>query len=705
MNLTEYRTELKLDLKDATTLWSNDELDRCVERAVADLSRFIPLEAIYEYTIDYTVTAESSTAPAAATWKDLAHKPIKPESETVTTDPVGTTYTRDTDYTMDYINGKYTIIATGSITEADSLLFGYTKSRLGIDISAIISALIRVVKVEYPVDKVPQQFVSFNIWNEFMYIGSQKVGESQIQLTDKEHIAIYYDKEHTFPTVSADGSYQEYLDQVICIGAGAYALLIKAIQYEHQSVTDLASSRTALGNLSGIHTAVGTALGNLAAIHVLTDAALDKIATYATDADTALDAFITAIAFAPTALAKVDTYLAGASESTKALLAQIATDAASLRTAMITAVVAAKAYLDEVDTTDLVGAEGVWADEVKHILDYVLVRGSTTGTFVAEEEATGGTSSAVAIVKVVGTNYITFQMKVGSFSTDETITGAGAATITATEIETNPTAEEFLELGDSTIDITSILTDVETALDKIATEVAAGKTYIETGDDKINTVNVGDNVPELYRDYANVEVGLGAGYRQEASERLRKATLQQQQAELYRRYAEAALEMARLWENKRRDFLSQATARINAAMGYVQEAESRLSNLRSYIEQGNAYATIANGFTAEADGRTAVARSYVEEAAQRLAMSRGYAEEASGRMAEIDRYLSEVGARLSELDDYVAEADRYIGLAGSDRELADRFKAEGIERRNEFWSILRDKSEYRKRLVSTPVRQ
>jgi len=641
MNLTEYRTELRLDLKDATTLWSNDELDRCVERAVADLSRFIPLEAVYEYTIDYTVEDESSTAPAAGTYKALAYKPIKPESETVTTDPAGTTYTRDTDFTMDYINGKYTIISGGSISENDSLLFDYTKSRLGIDISAIISALIRVVQVEYPVDKVPQQLVSFNIWNEFMYIGSQKVGQSQIQLTDKEHIAIYYDKEHTFPTVSADGSYQEYLDQVVCIGAGAYALLIKAIQYEHQSVTDLASSRTALGNLSGIHTAVGTALGNLAAIHTLTDAALDKIATYVADADTALDAFITKIADAPTALAKVDTYLAGASESTKALLAQIATDAASLRTAMVTAVVAAKAYLDEVDTTDLQSAEAVWMDEVKHILT----------------------------------------------------------------AEAMPNAQYFLGLGDDSIDITSILTDVEAALDKIATEVAAGKTYIETGDDKINTVNIGDNVPELYRDYANVEVGLGAAYRQEASERLRKATLQQQQAELYRRYAEAAIEMARLWENKRRDFLSQATARITAAMGYVAEADSRLSNLRSYIEQGNSYATIANGFTAEAEGRIAVARSYIEEAAQRLAMSRGYAEEASGRMAEIDRYLAEVGARLSELDDYVAEADRYIGLAGSDRELADRFKAEGIERRNEFWSILRDKSEYRKRLVSTPVRQ
>jgi len=703
MNLVEYRTAILMDLKATLAEWSGNEIDRCVERAVADLSRFIPLEAVYEHTINYTVTDEPSTAPAVGTFKALANKPIKPESEKVTNAAGDTTYTRDTHYTMDYINGEYTIITT--ISEGDSLLFDYTKSRLGIDISAIIPALIRVVQVEYPVDKVPQQLVSFNIWNDFMYIGSQKVGQSQIELTDKEHIAIYYDKEHTPPTASADGSYQEYLDQVVCIGAGAYALLIKALQYEHQSVTDLASSRTALGSLGGMHSAIAVALSNLAAIHTLADAALDKIASYGGNAVTALAAFVTAIDKAPVALSKVSTYLRGDTESTAALLKQITTDASELRTAILAALVCANNYLDEVDTTDLQGAEAVWLDEVKHILDHVLVRGSITGTFVVEEEATGGTSSAVAIVKVVGTNYVVFQMKVGTFTTDETITGAGAATIVASGIESYINAETLLELGDSTIDISSILTSVGTAMTKIATEIAAGKTYIETGDDKINTVNIGDNVPELYRDYANVEVGLGAAYRQEASERLREATIQQQQAELYRRYAEAALEMARLWENKRRDFLSQATVRVSAAMGFIGEADLRMSNLRSYMEQASGYATIANGFTAEAEGRIAVARSYIEEAAQFLAICRTYAEEANGRMAEMDRYLSEASVKLSQADDYLGEVDRFMGLAGSDRELADRFKAEGIERRNEFWSILRDKSEYRKRLVSTPVRQ
>ncbi|KKN60924.1 hypothetical protein LCGC14_0527230 [marine sediment metagenome] len=637
-----YQAELRLDLKDGSTLWSNYELDRSVQRAVDDLSRSYPLEAVYEHTISYTITGEASTAPAAGTYKALAYKPIRPKSETITNAAGTTTYTRGTDYTIDYMNGKYTIISTGSISENDSLLVSYTKSRLGIDLSAIISNLVRVVRVEYPADQVPQQFVSYNIWNDFMYIGSQKPGESQKQLNDGEHVVIYYDKPHTAPLASTVPSYPALLDEVICIGAGAYALLVKALQYEHQSVTDLASSRTALGNLSGIHTAVGTALGKLTAIHTLVDAAFDKVTTYIADADTALDAFISAIAAAPTALAKVDTYLAGASESTKAQLALITTFAAGLRTAALTAVDAANTYLDEVDTTDLQGAEAVWADEVKHIL-----------------------------------------------------TEAGI-----------PNAEDFLESGDDSIDISSILTKVETALDKIATEVAAGKSYLGTGDSLINKVNVGENVPGLYREYASVQAdGVAAGYRWEAAERVNKARVQQQQAEEYRKYAEVTLEMAKLWESKRRDFLSGATTRINAALGFLGEADSRLNNLRSYIEQANGYSTIANGFVAEANGRIAVARSFIEEATQRLVMSRGYAEEANGRMAEIDRYLSEVGARLAELDDYMEEADRYISLANSDRELSDRFRTEGLERRNEFWSILKDKSEYRKRTSTTAVRQ
>lgn len=400
----EYQTEIWSDLKGDVTLWTSAEITRCVERAVDDLSRFYPLEAVYEHTIVQTVTAEHWTADATyGEFVSLNHKPIKPGSETVT-DSAGNACTKDTDYTMDYINGRIAHIGGGEIDSGEvDCHITYKKDVLGIDLSDIITNMIRVVRVEYPVDQVPQQFVSFNIWNDFMYIGSQKTGESQAQLTDKKHVAIYYEKPHTAPLAAAAPSYPAFLDEVICIGAAAYALLMMALKYEHQAVTDIA----------------------------YVDTALDKIAAEMT----ALDGELTA-------------------------------------------------------------AAGVWSDE------------------------------------------------------------------------------------------NSVLSIVEGALDE-------GVGYLEDGTSKINTVNVGDNVPELYRDYANVMAA----------------------------FAERYFLVARAWEQKRADLLTEAAR---------------------YIDKGDAW-------TAEAQGR--------------------------------------------------------ISNAGLYLEIAMRWRQEGLERRNEFWSILRDKSEYRKRISSTPVRQ
>jgi len=40
--IQHYITDLRLDLKDSGALWSDPELTRCVEKAVADYSRLVP---------------------------------------------------------------------------------------------------------------------------------------------------------------------------------------------------------------------------------------------------------------------------------------------------------------------------------------------------------------------------------------------------------------------------------------------------------------------------------------------------------------------------------------------------------------------------------------------------------------------------------------------------------------------------------------
>jgi len=76
------------------------------------------------YTV--AVTDESSVAPAVGSWKSLDYKFMTPDSVVITTDPAGTAYAEGTDYIVDYINGRYQILAAGSITAADDLLVDYS---------------------------------------------------------------------------------------------------------------------------------------------------------------------------------------------------------------------------------------------------------------------------------------------------------------------------------------------------------------------------------------------------------------------------------------------------------------------------------------------------------------------------------------------------------------------------------------------------
>ena len=676
LTLAEFRTLLAIDLKvTVDTEMSKAELNRAVQRAVDDLSRYLPLEAVHEETLDFTITDESITTPAAAlatyvvnaktlngesdgstltvantrvnpprrltvtltdanysvtelaitvkgsdqdghyieeTWSlptlkvsgttyqgssyfsritavivtrvagsiaagdtisvgtgnaydsyiFLANKPIRPQSEEVTSSPAGTTYTRDTDYTMDYTNGAIKFINGGSMAAGTAYLVDYTKSRLGINIGSISPILTRIQRVQYPVDLIPQQFVPFNIIGDFMYVAGKATGQSQEELADKKHIAIYYERRQMPPSEYSPGSYPDVLDEVIAIGAAGYALLTEAQQYEQQAVTDLASMRTELGLTTGIHTLVA--------------AALDKVATYVADMDTALDAAIVQAAAAATAFGKINndagrvyltdadaaldiaaisigkmsTYLENnTSEDAKSWLTKITTDIAGLRTAFLTAVDAANSYLDSVATTDI----------------------------------------------------------------DAPTVGAAA--------------------------------------------------WLLEGELLINTVNVGDRVPENFREYA---------------------------------MAKAAI----------------AQARGQAATGYIQEAASRLDDLRTYIEQANGWANIATGFgneaslsIAEAVQRIGIADRYIAEAAGRTNSAMSYVSEANGRFNMCQAFIQEGQTRIAEIDRHLAEAAHYETAANQDLLLADRFRAEGLTRLNEFHQIMRNKAEYRKRVSSVSVRQ
>ena len=360
------RADLVLDLKDSGSLWSSAEYDRCIDRAYADLTRYLPREKIYEESLQFSITAESFTTPLstdadrivvakdlngvvagdtctitaqpdvprpitalltdandsitgliitvvgfdrdgkAATeiltyslgqskslvgsqyfdyissititqiggtggagdtldvgigvytsvWVQLANKPIKPASDTTS---VGV---RNTDYYIDYAEGRVKAISGGLLAANTAYTINYTKSQIAIDLSSLTD-FIRVHQIEYPVGDIPQSFVQGDVFANKLFITGMGESQSQSSMAEDKHIRVYYDAVHIAPSDYVPGTAPAFLDSTIALLAGAYALLIYALKNEHQAITDFASLRTSLTSANTAHTALGTALANL----------------------------------------------------------------------------------------------------------------------------------------------------------------------------------------------------------------------------------------------------------------------------------------------------------------------------------------------------------------------------------------------------------------------------------------------------------
>ena len=579
------RTDLRLDLKDSGSLWSNAELDRAIERAVADLSRFLPREKFYEETLQFTVSGESITSLATTSltaivnaqsinvaagnvltiagqpdlprpltltitdadsstygatfivrgmdkdeiaqteifhysrgdsktiigkkefkyvyevelesdsgsgagdtlsvgygatttgWVYLAYKPIKPKSETITSSPAGTTYTRDTDYTIDYINGKIKLISGGSMAASTAYLASYTKDKLSVDLSSLAD-LIRVEEVEYPIGEIPQSIAAWDMFGKILVVTGGPEGGEQQSLSEDYHIRIKYAAEHQPPNDDTPSSIPEFLENTVLMAAEAYALFIYALKHEHQALTDLTTARTAIAAAETAQTAIGTALANV-----------KKYLDNNTTAD------------AESILASID-------------LAEI-----------VTALDAANAYLDAV-ATDLTNADNVRAKYM-----------GATGNYVD-----GGTEPDI-------------------------------------------------------------------------------KAYLTSGDAILNTIAVGgenEKTPETYAQFAQV--------------------------------TRNALVSAH--EGDRTFYQQDATARTNAALGFVQEAAQRAARIRLLLDESASYQGISTLFAREAEDR------------------------------------------IAQIESYLQEATASINSAGGDLTMADRFRTEAVDKRNEAWNIWRDRKQY-----------
>lgn len=662
MILTAMRTSIRTTLADGGTRWSDDEILQAITQAVADLSRFYPKQGVYEVTVDYQITDEHFTS-SYDTAVSLANQPIEYNSETIETTDDVTSYTRDTDYTIDYWNGTITVLSTGDMADATAYHATYKKSRIGIDISSITN-LIRVVEVFYPVGDIPQAKVSFGIWDDFLFITttSAAVGDdrSQTRVTEKKHIQVLYWAAHDVPGAAA-GSFPRFLDEVIILGATAYCMFIRAVEAETQAKLDLASVRTNLDYLL--------------AIHVLVDTALDRVLTYGEGASDsvkkALQDIGGVITAAETAFGKIDTYLAGGSDSSKAALDSVDAVLGDMDSA-----------LDKVTTyTEGATVSSKWAlAQIAAIL-------SAMETAMGKVDTYSGASAAGA---AVGHADIATQL-----ASIETALDA-AATSTAA-IDTAMTA------------VRAVWTDAVKRIEGSGSIIGAD-VQLQTGDGKISTVNVGADEPELYRRYGETELSIVDRWLAKGEMYIGEGGRQAEAARAY--IAEAATRLADVEARMR-----QVGAYNAISEAFIGEARARLAEADNFIAQSNQFIAITAQLIDEARVRAAIADGWMNQAARYAEMARGFEAEGRARIAEADNYIAQAGrwnelneafvsearARIAEMDAHLAAAAQYANAAAADIALAGQYREDGNNRRSEFWNIIQDKAQLREQTSIVPV--
>lgn len=322
--VSRLRTSLS-DPDSDTSVWGEDELLNGISKAVSDLSRILPLEKVYDHTLSFTVTAEAFASTTLNSWVTLANAQIKYQSEAVTNAAATVTYTRDTDYTMDYLNGKIKPLSTGSMLATTNYKISYELLKVGCSVSSIADELVKIDQVEYPLGNIPQTTVSVKKWGNYLTVLSGT--GSQEQLSTGKHLGVYYQAVHTPPTATVAGSYPRFLDEVIIAGAEAYALFLRVIKLINSSNTLVTSASTNL-TAAGVQLAAtkpGDIEINIDAIseintHLTAEtnsavAALNGVAGKLTAAETALTAIgtrsLAGVAFLTTGSALINTATKG----------------------------------------------------------------------------------------------------------------------------------------------------------------------------------------------------------------------------------------------------------------------------------------------------------------------------------------------------------------------------------------------------------
>ncbi len=701
MRIAQTRAALRRNLSGGRTDWLDELLDGAVARAADDLNRIMPLQKVKDFTLMFAVTDEVWNSGTLGTTITLANQRLAAKKEAVKSTDGNTKYERDTDYTIDYAAGTIVALAAGSIPDSTNIHITYTIMQVYVDLSSLTD-LIRVARVEYPAGNVPSDMQTFYTWGDFLVVTSRGRETQQI-MAEKEHMWVYYQAGHTLPAKTVDGSWSPQLDEVVLKGAEGYSLLTKALELRFNTQTRQVSSLTALGELAAIVTQIDTSLTN-------TQTQASSASSDLADIDAKLNDMVAA-------LAASSTYLASAGSALVLALAR-ATIAASAIDAVDAPLVKADDKLNEVDT---------------YLFAEVTQRLDNAQSFVSL--ATGNLDNAAADLVTLESDLAS---SLGLIDKIDTLRAQVSADLALGKGEIANADDYIRALPDAVLNALSA--SIPDPITRVSSNITAAGNQLIQAVSVTDKINIGENVSEMYRRYADswgvlgrLEYDAWLTWLGRVDRRLAQGNGVLAKAGEYRAAAEGYLGEANIALGEITATLSKVATRQNNAAQWGEVARGRVAQGQTIVNAANVGLGTARGILDEADGYIAIAgvrlnaartdaeliNAYITVAAQYVGMAQAKIAEGEALRTPVDAilerasmkveiariYQQESDRRLQQLGLKQQEADRYLALAASESELADKFEEAGVRARDSFMGVLRDRAQVQADTSLSPARQ
>lgn len=551
---------------------------------------------------------------------------------------------------------------------------------LEVDISSITD-LVRVDKVEWPIDQIPKQYRNFRVWGDYLslelktppYASACDVSHEN-DTSDDLTGTVTFTADSTAITgsgtaflseievgdyISKSGSSNWY--KVIAIASNTVLTVGHHVLTEDNG-TDSANStewwdsriylhcakKHRLNPMTDLVGAVNNALGYAEGIKSMAINGLQSSGTIyknTTFKITGIDGIytVTADATIATNAATISFYpgLAAAVANATVVTFETSTLTPELErlVAEATAARAAQAWVGAGRTAlnSAVTAAGNAATHLGTVAARVLqaVQDINTGRTEANKAATIITAAGTAIGKVDArlTQVIT---DIGSARTDA---GNIAAIITAAQTPITAIlaiiARAILDINSGRTEaakVAAIIGTASTALDKMDAQLTLAQSALTTGDDLINTIPIGDQPETDWAQYSGQWVNAANGRFAEANANFTEAAREEANANSFANLAMAELRVAQEKINEAQVNFAKVRAEESAASTYINVGIGELRLAQGRIQEANA--NLAQAAADDASARTYYANAASELSAGReyIQLSQGYLSESVGRI-------------------------------------------------------------------------